>query len=133
MSSSLRFLRDFCGLDEERKHLEPCALLAHLLVARCRAETACRVEYFGDEMDIGGAGEKDPGAREDPMHGRIDVALVLERLTPCGACAFTTPPRTTRDRLNRLHGYVPLRAHRDDSLGRGGIVWVLHHDVTVRK
>ena len=120
-------------LDKEWKHFEPRALLVHRLFGWRRVVAACRIEHFREEVDVPDAGEEDPGAGKDPVHSRIDVALVLERLIPGGSGPFATPPRTTRDRLDRQHGDIPLRADGCNLLERGGIVRVLHHDVAVRK
>ena len=39
-------------LDEQRNHLEPCALLAQRLLVRRRGETAGRVEHLREEMNV---------------------------------------------------------------------------------
>ncbi len=40
------------GLDEQRNHIEPCALLAQRLLVRRRGETAGSVEHLREEMNV---------------------------------------------------------------------------------
>jgi hypothetical protein len=120
-------------LDEERDHLVPRYLLAHRLLARLDCEPTGRAEHLRKKMDIADSAEEDSGTRKDPVHGRIDVGLLLERLVPRRARALATPPRASRNRLNGLYRYVPLQAHRDHALERSRVVRVLHHDIAVRQ
>ena len=39
-------------LDEQRNHIEPCALLAQRLLVRRRGETAGSVEHLREEMNV---------------------------------------------------------------------------------
>src|SRR6266436_6827621 len=113
--------------DKEWKHLEPGALFTHRLIVRRRGETAGRVEYLREQMDIANGGEEDLGSGENPVHSRVDVALLIERLVPCGACALATPPRATRNRFDSQHRDVPLGARGEDPFENGGVMGVLHH------
>src|SRR5208283_1148767 len=120
-------------LHKKRNHVEPGTLRTHRLLGGRRNKTACRVEDLRHQIDIPGAGHKNPGPRERPMHSGINIALILKRFVPCSARPFTPPPGPARDRFNRHDRNIPFGAKLSDSIKRGSIMRILHHDVTVRE
>src|SRR5262249_60653560 len=106
-------------LYEERLLLDALSQGSHLCVIGTLLEPAGRVQDPGQQIRVAHAVQEDPGPREHPPHGEIDVRLRLQWLVPGAVGARPAEPGPQRNRLDRLHGHLeptadlhpPLEVH----------------------
>jgi DNA-binding CsgD family transcriptional regulator len=97
-------------LDEEGLERTPLDERLHGGVVRPLLESLGRVENVRQQVHVAHGVQEDAVTAEDPVHGKLDLVRVGERLVP-GVCSLRAPvPRGERDALDRLDRHAALGA-----------------------
>jgi DNA-binding CsgD family transcriptional regulator len=103
-------------LGEERLEGAPVDERLHGGVVGPLLESLGRVENVRQQLHVAHRVQEDAVTAEHPVHGKLDLVSVGERLVPRVRSLRPPVPRRQRDALDRLHRHPALRAGRGKRL-----------------